>query len=142
MEDHKNYLEIFPLLNNVISDKLITNLVYNKIISTPSAWEWLQEDIQDAIKRGKGEESKEIFIMADSLRGCEIYGAELTIRNNVKPRTDEMSQAERESNGNLETFLYHLIYSIDLHDLSQKLLLHFKELQNRKSKKKSQLKAA
>ena len=142
MEDHKNYLEIFPLLDDAISDKLITNLVYNKIISTPPTWEQLQEDIQDAIKRGKGEESKQIFIMADSFRGSEIYGAELTIQGHVKPRTDEMSQTERKINGNLETFLYHLIYSIDLHDLSQKLLLHYKELQVKKTKKKAQPKAA
>jgi hypothetical protein len=128
MESFQDHLNIFALLEDTISGKLITQLIYDKIVQSPESWKQAEEYIQEAIQQGKGEDAKRLFIIADYFRIESIADSYRDLEE-----TKDLSPS-------LESFLYALVGSIDLYELSKKLLLHYKELQ--KTKKKVNLKAA
>jgi len=128
MESFQDHLNIFALLEDTISGKLITQLIYDKIVQSPESWKQAEEYIQEAIQQGKGEDAKQLFIIADYFRIESIADSYRDLEE-----TKDLSPS-------LESFLYALVGSIDLYELSKKLLLHYKELQ--KTKKKVNLKAA
>ena len=130
MESFQDHLNIFALLEDTISGKLITQLIYDKIVQSPESWKQAEEYIQEAIQQGKGEDAKRLFIIADYFRIESIADSYRDLEE-----TKDLSPS-------LESFLYALVGSIDLYELSKKLLLHYKELQQKKAKKKVNLKAA